>query len=498
MRATLATGLGLLVALAATTVQAAGPPPPPPPPPTDEPEPVVAEEDEPEDEPVVTEPEDEPEDEPEEPEDEPDEPGDAPDATETGASGAVGTDPASTRAERRRRRAEKNAAEEEEDTGPKWWRSKYLTIGGYVQPQYTYRVRRNARPRDQQEFGAGQTRAGIQFSGEPIKHWLYKVHLVIGSQILQPITRVETVDFDGDGAIDNVATTSQPTPGLFIEELSIDYRPVDYHGANPDPDNPRDVVTLDFKFGQMRIPFTAQNRSQNSALMFPRRSTPNNVFLFGTDLGGLFKLGVLDDTVDILGGVYNGTGLAVSEVNSRGALYAGRLDVNPLGGFPYAEGDLGRGKFKFGVGAGVLYYPSKLFDDAGNDTRTRARDLRASASFRMQVKGFYLQGEFLRRQRTDSLSSLPLIATGAYGQTSFFFPIYKKLGAAPVGRFGWTTLDQSFDPRVTYYGDAGAALYLGNAERPDVLRVLLQYVGEVRVTEQEQAHGAALQVQLKW
>lgn len=468
--------MGLMVAFGSGSARADGPPPPPPPPPTDEPDTVIV---------------DEPEPEPDEPEPEPDEPV----ATSAEQAGAVGTDPATAREERKRRRQRED---EEEYTGPKWWRSKYLTIGGYVQPQYTYRVRRNARPRDQQEFGAGQTRAGILFSGEPIKHWMYKVHLVIGSQILQPITQVETVDFDGDGAIDNVATTSQPTPGLFVEELSIDYRPVDYHGRDPDPDNPRDVVALDIKFGQMRIPFTAQNRSQNSALMFPRRSTPNNVFLFGTDLGGLVKLGILDDTVDILGGIYNGTGLAVSEVNSRGALYAGRLDINPLGGFPFAEGDLGRGGFKFGVGGGLLYYPSKLFDDAGNDTRTRARDLRASASFRMQVKGFYLQGEFLRRQRTDSLSSLPLIATGAYGQTSFFFPVYKNLGASPVGRFGWTTLDQSFDPRVTYYGDAGAALYIGNSDRPDVLRVLLQYVGEVRVTEQEQAHGASLQVQLRW
>jgi len=485
----LAAGVGLLVALGATRASAAGPPPPPPPPPgdddgDDQDDVVVTDDDEP-DAPEPTDPE-------------PDEPGpeEADDASTAEADAE--TESGDTDDDRKRRRGKEDDDEDDEDDGGrKWWKSKYLTLGGYVQPQYTYRVRRNARPRDQQEFGADQTRAGIRFSGEPIKRWSYKVHLVFG-RIDTRVTDIGIVDYEGDGALDQVFFLRERGPGLFIEELSVNYRPVDYHGANADAEDPDDVVTLDIKFGQMRIPFTAQNRSQNSALMFPRRSTPNNVFLFGTDLGGLVKLGILNDTVDILGGVYNGTGLAVSEVNSRGALYAGRVDVNPLGGFPYAEGDLGRGGFKFGVGGGLLYYPSKLFDDAGNDTRTRARDLRASASFRMQVKGFYLQGEFLRRQRTDSLSSLPLIATGAYGQTSFFFPVYKNLGASPVGRFGWTTLDQSFDPRVTYYGDAGAALYIGNNDRPDVLRVLLQYVGEVRVTEQEQAHGAALQVQLKW
>ena len=496
--------------------QVVGPPPPPPPPPA----PVVGDDDD--DEPTFDDP-DEPEDsdalDPAEPDDPGADPvelaprGDDPDGTsgeptvtspKVDAEGEDGKSRAATRREERRaRRSADDQVELQSERGretERLYRSRYLRIGGYVQPQYTYRYRRNARPRDQQEFGAGQTRAGIRFFGEPIKHWIYTVHLVIGSQILQPITRVDTVDNDGDGIIDRLSTTAQPTPGLFIEELSVDYRPVDLKGAGPGRSKGEEIqiVSLDLKFGQMRIPFTAQNRSPNSALMFPRRSTPNNVFLFGTDLGGLVKLAIFDDRLDVLGGVYNGTGTAAGLTNERGALYAGRIDINPLGGFDYSEGDLSRGRFKFGVGSGLLYFPTKIFDDAGNDTRTRSRDLRASASFRMQVRGFYLQGEFLRRQRTDSLSALPEIATGAYGQTSFFFPVYKELGMAPVGRFGWTALDQSFDPLVTYYGDAGLALYVGREERVDALRVLLQYVGEVRVTEEETAHGAALQVQLKW
>ena len=377
-------------------------------------------------------------------------------------------------------------------TKPEWFRSKYLTISGYVQPQYTYRVRENARPRDQREFGAGATRAGIIFSGEPINRWTYTVHLVIGAQIVNAITGVSPVDRDGDGSIDDIATRSELAPGLFIEELSVNYRPVDFQ--------PKDVklVTLDLKLGQLRIPFTAANRSPNAALMFPRRSAPNNVFLFGTDLGGLASLGIYDDRVEVSGGVFNGTGLAIGESNERGALYATRIDVNPLGGFAFSEGDLDRGPFRFGVGGGLLYFPSRLFDDAGNDTRTRARDLRASASVRMAVRGLYLQGEFLRRQRTDSLSALPFLATGAYGQGSYFFPVYKNFSMAPVGRFGWTRLDESFDPRNTYYAEGGVALYLGNDDRPDVMRFLLQYLGEWRVDEDESAQGAALQLQLRF
>jgi hypothetical protein len=248
----------------------------------------------------------------------------------------------------------------------------------------------------------------------------------------------------------------------------------------------------------LRIPFSAQGRTFNPALMFTRRSAPNDVFLFGTDLGALAQLGVLDDKLELSTGVFNGTGLAVSRSNERGALVSGRIDVNPLGGFPFSEGDLERGKFRFGVGAGLLYFPSRIYDDAGNDTRTRARDLRMTGSLRLAVRGFYLQGEYLRRQRTDSLSSRPLIADGAYGQTSVFVPIGDKLGLAPMGRFGWTTTDRRIDPRTVYYGEAGVALYLASRDRPDGLRVLAQYVGENRVTEHEVAHGAAVQLQLRF
>jgi hypothetical protein len=380
------------------------------------------------------------------------------------------------------------------------FRSKYLTISGYVQPQYTYRVRQNARPRDQREFGAGATRAGIIFSGEPLDRWTYTIHMVIGAQLVNTIWRVDAVDRDGDGFIDDIATRSELAPGIFMEELSVNYKPVDFKPQD------KTLVTLDLKLGQLRIPFTAANRSPNAALMFPRRSAPNNVFLFGTDLGGLATMGIYEDRVEVSGGVFNGTGLGIGEANEdsgvqtialrRGALYSTRIDINPLGGFPFAEGDLGRGPFRFGLGGGLLYFPSRLFDEAGNDTRTRARDLRASASARLAVRGLYLQAEFLRRQQTDSLSSLPFVATGAYGQGSFFYPVYKNLGMAPVGRFGWTRLDESFDPRTTYYAEGGLALYLGNDERPDVMRFLLQYLGEWRIDEDESAQGAALQVQL--
>lgn len=376
--------------------------------------------------------------------------------------------------------------------GPPWTR--YFRVTGYVQPQFTYRYRPAARERDRNEAGFGSTRGGLVFSGEPIPRFGYKMHLVVGSTV-NAVTDVDLVDTDADGANDGVDTISRAIPGVFFEQISLGFRAVDYSA----PDK-KDTVVLDLTAGILRIPFTAQNRSPNSALMFPRRSTPNNVFLIGTDLGGLLSLGLFDKRIELQGGVFNGTGRAAGVGNERGVLYSGRIDINPLGGFPFKENDIEHGPFRVGLGGGILYFPSRVFDSAGNDTSARLRDLRMSASLRMAFRGIYAQGEFFRRQETDSLSSRPTIATGAYGQASYFIRLPSVFGLAPQGRFGWTEFDQSFDPRTAYFAEGGLSFFVGSkfTGRPDAFRFLVSYVGEWRVTEGEVAHGAVAQAQLRF
>lgn len=373
-------------------------------------------------------------------------------------------------------------------------RTRWLTISGYVQPQFTYRVRLGGRARDQREIGAGDTRAGLIFAGEPLPRWGYTIHVVIGGQLVNAVTDADAVDSNGDGNVDDVAVKRQPVAGLFVEKLSARWRPVDLRDRGRFASGFR----VDLELGQLRIPFTAQNRTMNFALMFPGRSVQNDLFLSGTDLGALLQLGALDDRIEASAGVFNGTGLAISRSNERGALVSGRVDINPLGGFAFAEGDLDRGKPRFGLGGGLLYFPSRQFDAAGSDTRTQARDLRASASARLAARGFYLQGEYFRRQRTDSLSSRPLIHHAAYVQASYFIPLPRRTGLAPGGRFGWTTTDVRVSPRTSFQGEAGLSFYIANAERPDGVRVLALYQAERRVTEHQRADGATVQVQLRF
>jgi hypothetical protein len=143
-----------------------------------------------------------------------------------------------------------------------------IAVDGYVQPQLAVRYRPDALPRDEVEFGMGDTRAGLIFKGRIYDSWRFKVHFVIGGEFLEALIGLDAVDRDGDGAIDTVATKAERVAGLAIEELSVTWQPIHF---------------FQLRAGQMRIPFTAAHRSANTALMFPGRSAPNDVFLRGSD-----------------------------------------------------------------------------------------------------------------------------------------------------------------------------------------------------------------------
>jgi hypothetical protein len=356
-----------------------------------------------------------------------------------------------------------------------------LAVNGYVQPQIAVRYRPEALPRDRFEFGMGATRAGLIFRGRIYNTWRFTVHFVLGGEFLEALVGLDVIDRDGDGAIDDVTSKTELLAGLAIEELSVTWAPLRF---------------LQVRAGQMRIPFTAAHRSPNTALMFPDRSAPNAVFLRGSDLGVLGELDLADSRFQLAAGVFNGSGVSFGRSNERGPLLAVRIDGSPLGAFPFVEGDLERGPFRIGVGGGLLYFPSTIYDAAGFAS-TRARDLRLSGSLRIAGGGFFFQAEVLRRQRTDSLSSRPDLATGAYGQMSFFVWVPDAFGFAPIARVGWTSEDEGFDVRHTVFIEGGVALYLGRnpIKAP---RLVMQYLGEIRITELEEAHGAVVLLDLRF
>jgi hypothetical protein len=357
-----------------------------------------------------------------------------------------------------------------------------VELSGYLQPQMSWRYRDAALPpRDRWSFGAEDTVVGIIVSGKPLPAWSYTAHLELGAELVRAITGVEAVDEDGNGDPDDVSTTDEGVVGRFAEELTIEFAPVEYASV---------------KAGQMRIPFTAQQQSPNTALMFAKRAGPNEVFLSGSDLGALLSASVRDRLLVGRLGIFNGTDRAAGADDVRGILWALRVDAEPLGALSFEEADLARGPLRFGLGGGVLYSESSMYDDTGFDS-AHGRDWRFAASARLAFSGLYLQTEWLRRLSTDDLSSRPELATGWYAQGSYAHPVLGEL-LALSGRFGWVEEDQGFDPRTTWWNEVGLALYLAGPTGPDTVRVLLQYQREARATEGETAHGAAAQVQVQF
>ena len=352
-----------------------------------------------------------------------------------------------------------------------------LQVGGYLQPQAGIKHRPSAVPRDRWEYGVSGSRAGIRLGGEPLGGLFWRLEVVAGTRTVDVVTGAEAVDADGDGQADDLVLERQATATLDVEEATVRYLP---------------TPMFELVFGRLRIPLTLEAASPNTELMFPDRAGPNEVFLSGPDLGAMavLHLDVAHTTASV--GVWNGTGRETSAGQARGLAASARVDWTS-DVFPIGDADFARGGARLGLGAGILYRQSLGFDDAGNDG-AEIRDLRFAGSVRFAALGFYLAGEFLRRQTSDNLSSRTRAATGAYGQASYFAPL-GPVAVSPVARVGWSREDEEIAPRETVYLEAGVAFYPSVA-KPSRCRILAAYVGERRKTEGEDAQGAVLQVQV--
>lgn len=357
------------------------------------------------------------------------------------------------------------------ETGP-------VEVSGYLWPTTDFRYRPDAVRRDRAVFGFGAA-AGLIVAAKPLAQWRGIVHLLFRAAAFRAVTGIELVDENAEGAPESVNVAERDFAGFTFEEATVSFEPSEL---------------FRIKAGAQRVPFTAQQQSPNTALLFPGRAPPNEVFLSGADIGvlaaGSSEKRVVEGSVGVFGG--QSLGLEVPNTVSRGALVSFRGDVHPFGAFPFWEGDPKRGPFRLGFGAGALYRPATRFDRQAGYEQTLTHDVRMSGSIRMSYAGIYLGLEVLRRHYLDDRSSRPRVANGAYVQASYFARVSRTFGVAPIGRLGLTLLDEDIDPRTTGWADLGLSFY-PRADEPDpnVLKVTVQYVGERRITENEDAHGAA-------
>jgi len=353
-------------------------------------------------------------------------------------------------------------------------------VGGYVSPAFSFTARPSAQPVDQLELGLSSSKAGLIFVGKPVDHWSFTIDLCIGRDLISALTSVELVDVDNDGSVDAASSSVADALANIVEETTITWSPID---------------EIHLRMGRMRIPFTSQAQSHYMTLLFPTRSGVNESFMRGTDLGVLASFRLADERVLTSMGVFNGTGVAAGTGDLKGLLISGRLDLQPMGAFPFDESSALRDrKFRLGIGAGILYNPYTSYDSSGN-ADVWVQDLRVSASLRMAAGGVYFSAEGFFRRQVDTMTTRPVVALGAYGQFGWNSPV----GVEPIARVGWAVMDQSFDPLHTLWLEGGVNLYPAyRDEKPDAVRVSLLYMGEDRITEREWAHGAMVRMQVRF
>ncbi|MEZ4236570.1 MAG: porin [Myxococcota bacterium] len=345
-----------------------------------------------------------------------------------------------------------------------------VELSGFVKPVFSAVYRGSALPRDRLAVGLTSSTAGIVLRGEPVDHWRYKVFFTVGAGTFPVLVGARGVDLDNQGGLDRVDVDTAGALGDIVRETSITWAPVD---------------AFAIRAGRMPVPFTSAAQSADTALLFPERAGPNQVFLADDDLGALLELTLPEDRVLAKAGVFNGSGTGPSG-GERGVLYLARVDLQPLGPFAFDETRPLRSKPRLGLGAGAIWHPYRAFDAVGFE-RVGVNDLRLSGSFRFSAAGLSVAVEGLYRLQTDTLTSRPLSATGAYAQGGWRLPI----AIEPIGRVGWSAVDRTFDPRTTVWTEGGLNVYPahGDAGR-DAIRLTFVYQGEHRVTEGETAHGA--------
>jgi hypothetical protein len=360
-----------------------------------------------------------------------------------------------------------------------------VVVGGYLQPGGGFRRRPSALPKDEWEYGFFGS-AGLSVDAQPFEHWSAQLHMLFSSQALTAVTDVALFDLQGDGAPDGLVYSTKAVPGVLLREATVKFEP---------------SPLLALRAGVMRIPFSLQQQSANTGLLFPTRARPNEVFLSGSDFGAQARTRIKDGHLIASIGAYNGDslGLRIENQTARGVVLSARIDANPFGDFGFQGGDHKRGPFRIGVGGGVLYRPATLFDERTGTEEKSLKDLRVSGSLRAAVKGFYFAAEYFRREQLDDYSSRAHVADGAYAQAAFFFPVVRRFAVEPIVRVGFVQEDQTFDPRLTGYTDAGINLYpVADADRPADVKITVQYLGERRFSEQEDAHGGALTLRLRF
>lgn len=356
-----------------------------------------------------------------------------------------------------------------------------LDAAGYVLPQFQYVSLPSALPRDKTQYGARGSRVGFAIHGNPLEGFSYMAHFVIAPA---GTDRVTLLSPNSTPALGITLPTSTGT-AVEVEEATLGYRPAQW---------------LELKLGAVRMPFTVAQTTPVPKQMFPVRAPQSSEFQSGADTGLLTTFAPFAGKLQVAGGVFLGTSLGGGAANQsvRGPALSAQVSAHPLGAMSLREGDLGRGPLRVAFGFSSIYRRARLLDQTGYET-TSFTDTRFAAWLRAHWSGFYVQGELMKRLRTDDLSGRPSVSEGAYAQASYYQPVGTSMAFGPVARAGVVTNDIGFQPRKFTSFEGGLAFYprADNAE-PEKLRILVEYLqAELSPFDELQREGL-VQLQLEF
>ncbi len=373
----------------------------------------------------------------------------------------------------------KDAAEEDPSAGGEKKRSSIapdlasIAMTWYLLPTGSVAYQKQAVPIDRFVYGIISTRFGLIVTAAPYPKWTVTGHVGFDASYVRAGVGAATVIPNGP-----ITTT------VILDEATVAYHPTEW---------------LDFKLGHQRLPFSIAHAVVLTGQMFPQRPGPTSTFLAGPDDGALATVTFLEERLRASTGVFNGQSLALELPGSTavGPTWSAFLAAQPLGSMNPQEGDPKRGPFRFELGVGGLLRKGELYDASGFGS-TAFRDVRANAAIRASFAGAFLQGEYLYRLQTDDLSLRPASARGLYVEGSYYIPV-STVALSPLARYGYSIVNQEFDPRSANTFEGGIAFYpLADLEQPDSLRIITHYSYELRRPFREASHGAVLNLQMVW
>jgi hypothetical protein len=208
--------------------------------------------------------------------------------------------------------------------------------------------------------------------------------------------------------------------------------------------------TLALDLGQMKVPFTLAEMVSQAKVQFavhtPVRTRTNLLrgaaLSQGRDRGVRLRLGkeVGGVWLHAEGGIFNGEGENALENQDSKFLYAGRIEIGPLGRVPLDEPDLENSAFQIVVGGSLSYTPSLATNSQGIGD-AGAKDTRYAVDARLRFRGLSMRGEFIQSKQNGQNAEQNISRYGMYVQGGYVLPLPFKVQFEPVIR--WAQYDNS-------------------------------------------------------